>query len=105
MRMLTSSVLAFEAIVLLLAIPVAIVVSGAPPLGIAALSVLAVACALLPALFKQRWFLGAGWAVQVLVVLSGLLVPMMFVLGLVFAALWATATHLGSKPGAAQTSG
>lgn len=36
-----------------------------------------------------------GWAFQIALVLSGFFVPMMFVLGVVFAALWWASVHYG----------
>ncbi|WP_406395340.1 DUF4233 domain-containing protein [Streptomyces sp. NBC_00887] len=38
-----------------------------------------------------------GWALQVVLVLSGFVVPMMFILGLVFGALWWASVHYGRK--------
>jgi len=38
-----------------------------------------------------------GWALQVLLVLSGFFVPMMFVLGLIFGALWWASVHYGRR--------
>ncbi len=103
MRVLTSSVLIMEAIVLLLAIPVA-VVAGDQPASVGWLfAALALTCALLPGMFSRPFFVPAGWVVQALVVSSGFLIGwMMFVLGAVFAALWWTALHLGRKAEAAQ---
>ena len=39
----------------------------------------------------------SGWAVQVVSVALGFVVPMMFVLGAVFGALWAAAYYLGAR--------
>ncbi|WP_405390848.1 DUF4233 domain-containing protein [Streptomyces sp. NBC_01102] len=36
-----------------------------------------------------------GWAFQIALVLSGFFVPMMFILGVVFAALWWASVHYG----------
>lgn len=105
MRMLTSAVLIFEAIVVLLAIPVAVVTGGVPAGAAWALGALAVACAVLPAAFGRSWFIWVGWLLQGLLIATGALVPMMFILGIVFAGLWVAAIHLGSKPGATRTSG
>jgi hypothetical protein len=58
---------------------------------------LAVACVLAAGLLGRPWGYLAGSALQVLVVAAGFLVPAMFVLGLVFAALWFLALHLGRK--------
>ncbi|MFI2782867.1 DUF4233 domain-containing protein [Streptomyces sp. ALB3] len=38
-----------------------------------------------------------GWAFQVLLVLSGFFVPMMFVLGVIFGALWWASVHYGRR--------
>ncbi|MFF4014306.1 DUF4233 domain-containing protein [Streptomyces sp. NPDC001843] len=38
-----------------------------------------------------------GWALQIALVASGFYVPMMFILGVVFAALWWASVHFGRK--------
>ncbi|MET9589734.1 DUF4233 domain-containing protein [Streptomyces sp. NPDC006516] len=38
-----------------------------------------------------------GWALQVLLVLSGFFVPMMYILGVIFGALWWASVHYGRK--------
>ncbi|MFD7746094.1 DUF4233 domain-containing protein [Streptomyces sp. NPDC059698] len=38
-----------------------------------------------------------GWALQIALVLSGFVVPVMFVLGLAFGALWWASIHYGRK--------
>ncbi|MFE4689273.1 DUF4233 domain-containing protein [Streptomyces sp. NPDC056749] len=38
-----------------------------------------------------------GWGLQILLVLSGFFVPMMFILGVVFAALWWASVHYGRR--------
>jgi hypothetical protein len=58
---------------------------------------LAVACVLAAGLLGRPWGYLAGSVLQVLVVAAGFLVPAMFALGLVFAALWFLALHLGRK--------
>ena len=57
----------------------------------------AVLCLLLAGLLRHRWAYAAGSGLQVAIVASGVVVPAMFVLGLVFAALWFLAMHLGRK--------
>jgi hypothetical protein len=57
----------------------------------------AVLCLVLAGLLRHRWAYRAGSALQVAVVGSGVVVPAMFFLGLVFAALWFLAMHLGRK--------
>lgn len=97
MRVLTSSVLVMEAIVLLLAIPVAVVAGGQPAAAGWLLAGLALACALLPGLVNRPYYVAVGWALQLAVLASGVLAPMMFILGAVFTALWWTAVRLGRK--------
>lgn len=98
MRTLGASVLAFEAVVIALAIPVAVTtqdVSGTAA-GVAG-GGLALACLIVAALLRYRWAYAVGWVVQVLAVVSGFVVPAMFFLGAVFAVLWAVALRLGSR--------
>jgi hypothetical protein len=45
----------------------------------------------------QGWALAAGSVLQVAVIAAGLVVPAMFVLGTIFAALWAVAIWLGLR--------
>jgi hypothetical protein len=106
MRVLTSSVLIMEAIVLLLAIPVAVMVGDQPGWIGGLFAALALACALLPAMFRRPFFVPAGWALQGLVLASGVLIGwIMVTLGVVFTALWWTALHLGRKAEATQAGG
>jgi hypothetical protein len=58
---------------------------------------LTVACLLLAGMLRSEWAYRAGWVVQAAAIGLGFVVPLMFFLGAVFAALWATADHLGRK--------
>ena len=102
MRTLCSAVLMLQAIVLGLAIPVALTVSdlddAAAAWGGAGLVVL---CVVATGLLGRPIGLVLGWTVQVLAFLSGIFVPAMFVVGLMFGALWAAAVVLGRKGDAA----
>jgi hypothetical protein len=98
-RVLTSAVLGTEAVTVLLAIPVAVVAGSLPSQVAWVLAGIAVTCAVLPGAHARRWYLLAGWATQVAVIASGVWVPMMYALGLMFAALWWLAIRVGSKPG------
>ena len=60
-------------------------------LGLAAL------CVLAAGLLGRRGGYALGWAVQVVAVALGFVVPAMFFLGIVFAGLWGTAYWLGAK--------
>lgn len=104
MRRLCATVLVMEAIVIGLAIPAAIAVGHANPrLAGGAGGAVAVAAVLLAGLAGrrgppgQRWPFVAGSVLQVVLIASGFLVPVMFFLGVVFAALWATAIWLGYR--------
>jgi len=99
-RVLCSSVLAFEAIVVALAIPVAITTQDvAPAVAGVAGGGLAVVCVVVAGFLRHRWAYVAGSVVQVLAVACGLLAPAMFFLGLVFGGLWVAAIWLGVRYG------
>ncbi|WP_223404478.1 DUF4233 domain-containing protein [Occultella gossypii] len=54
-------------------------------------------CIVAAYLQKYPIALVAGYVVQALLLLSGILVPMMLVIGIVFAAIWVTGVWLGGK--------
>lgn len=97
-RGMCAAVLALEAITLGLTIPVMVSVVDVdlgPALGTGL--GLMVACVLVAGMLRREWAYGAGWALQVAALGLGLVVPMMFFLGAVFALLWGTAYFLGRK--------
>lgn len=99
MKTLCAAVLAFESIILLLAIPVA-VQSGAvsPAVGIGGGVILMLAAIYLSAAQRRHnWALNAGWVMQAILILLGFLVPIMFFLGAVFAILWFYAIRVGRQ--------
>ena len=103
MRSLASIVLGFESLVLALATPVMISVADVRPavalsvcLGLAVLSLVATG------LLRNRVGYALGWVVQVGAVGLGFVVPVMFVLGLAFAAFWIAAIVLGRRIDAAK---
>lgn len=97
MRVLTSSILIAEAIVLGLLIPVTQVVGGYPPVVGWLIGALALTCLVLPGRYGRAYYLPLGTAIQVAAIALGVLEPMMAVLGGIFAALWWTAIRLGRK--------
>jgi len=103
MRVLTSSVLVMEAIMLGLAIPVVVVAGGQPAAVGWLIGALAMACLLLPGAFARPFFVPAGWTLQAAVIACGIVEPMLFALGAIFAALWWAALHLGRKVERAQS--
>jgi Protein of unknown function (DUF4233) len=101
LRQLCGTVLAMEAIIIGLAIPVAIVlehrshsVAGGVGGGLAV-------CALLLSGLVGRpgkaWALVAGSVLQVLIIAAGVVVPAMYILGVIFAALWVTGIWLAHR--------
>lgn len=96
MRRLCAVVLALQAVVTALSIPVAISVSHADGTTAGVVGgVLAVAGLVVAGLLRFRWAYVAGSVLQILVIATGFVVTTMFVLGIIFAALWATAIWLG----------
>jgi hypothetical protein len=101
MRQLCGTVLAMEAIIIGLAIPVAIVLEHLDR-GVAAGvgGGLAVCAALLSGLVGRRgmgWALWAGTALQALIIAGGVVIPAMYILGAIFAALWITGIWLARR--------
>ena len=101
MRRLCVTVLVFEAVVIGLAIPVAITIAHARPAQAgAAGGVLAAAALVLAGLVGrpgQGWALVAGTVLQAAVIATGIVVPVMYGLGVIFGALWLTAIWLGHR--------
>jgi hypothetical protein len=58
---------------------------------------MALACVLLAGMLRSEWAYGIGWAIQVAAIGLGFVVPMMFLLGSIFALLWGAAYFLGRK--------
>jgi hypothetical protein len=103
-RRLCATVLIMEVVVIWLAIPVALAVDHASPrrAGVAgvALAVAAITLAVL-ARWRLRWTLIGGSVLQVLVIAAGAIVPVMYFLGAIFAALWVIGIELGRRYDAA----
>lgn len=95
---LGSIVLGFEIVVVFLGSLVVFGLHALPPVpaiggGIALIVLMIVAVLLLR--FRVGYWL--GWLVQLVVVLSGFLVGMLFIVGAIFAAIWAYATVAGAR--------
>ena len=97
MRPLLAALLVFEAVVVALAIPVAVLAVGRDASSAWVLGALAVLLVLAAGLVRRPHGVAVGWAMQVLVLLAGLLVPALAVLGLVFLAVWVVAIVYGAK--------
>jgi hypothetical protein len=99
-RRLCTTVLVMEVVVIWLAIPVALAVDHARPqrVGVAGV-VLAVAALVLAALARRRlrWVIVGGSVLQALVIAAGVIVPVMYFLGAIFAAFWIIGLRLGHR--------
>jgi len=97
-RGMAAAVLSLEAITLGLTTPVMITIADVPAGTAVAVGLgLAVVCLLLAGMLRAEWAYVAGYLVQVAAIALGFVVPVMFGLGLVFAALWTGADLLGRK--------
>lgn len=97
-RSMAATILALEAIVLGLTTPVMISVASVPVVTALVIGLgLTVACVVVAGMLRHSWSYAVGWAIQVAAVALGVVVPVMFVLGAVFLALWAGAVLLGAK--------
>ena len=97
-RGMCAAVLSLEAITLGLTTPVMISVAGVDTstalwVGLG----LTVACLLLAGMLRAEWAYGAGWVIQGAAIGLGFVIPLMFVLGAIFALLWGSAYFLGLK--------
>jgi hypothetical protein len=99
-RRLCTTVLVMEMVVIWLAIPVALAVDHARPqrVGVAGV-VLAVAAIVLAVLARRRlrWAIVGGSVLQALVIAAGVIVPVMYFLGAIFAAFWIIGLRLGHR--------
>ena len=97
-RTLCASVLVGEAFVIFFALLVAKDLSDVPGRALLAVGVPAVlGCVLLAGLLRFRWAYAVGTALQLLLVLSGLVVPTMFLVGAIFAGLWFLSLYLAVR--------
>jgi hypothetical protein len=99
LRRLLSSVLVFEAIFLVLAIPVAVTIEHlhhGVAFGVG--GGLALVAVLLAGLIgRYRWALAAGTVLQFVIIAAGIEIPALYALGVIFCALWFTGIYLADK--------
>lgn len=97
-RGMCAAVLCLEGITIGLTTPVMITIADVAVGTALVVGVgLAVACLLLAGMLRAPWAYAAGYVIQVAAIGLGFVIPMMFLLGGIFAALWAAADHLGRK--------
>jgi uncharacterized membrane protein YciS (DUF1049 family) len=97
-RSLCAAMLGFQAVVLGLTTPVMISVESVSAGAAVGVGLgLAVACVLVAGMLRRQWAYYLGWLIQVASLALGLVVPIMFLLGAIFASLWAGAFFLGAK--------
>jgi Protein of unknown function (DUF4233) len=97
-RGMCAAILSLEAVVLGLTTPVMINLAHVPWRTALAIGLgLCVACLLLAGMLRSEAAYAVGWLIQIAAVGLGFVVPMMFVLGGIFALLWGTAYFLGRK--------
>jgi hypothetical protein len=99
LRRLLSSVLVFEAILLVLAIPVAVTIEHldhAVAFGVGG-GLAVVAVLLAGVIGRGRWALTVGTVLQFVIIAAGIEVPALYVLGIVFCVLWFGGIYLADK--------
>ena len=93
-----AAILSLEAITLGLTTPVMIAVADVPTVTALVIGLgLMLVCLLLAGMLRAEWAYWLGWGLQLVAIGLGFLVPFMFGLGLIFAALWGAAYFLGLK--------
>jgi len=97
-RSLCAAMLTLQAVVLFLGGVVMIGMTSLPASGALAIGFgLALLCLVAAGLLRHRVGYALGWLVQLVSLGLGLVTPVMFFLGVVFGALWATAYFLGIR--------
>lgn len=97
-RGMCAAVLSLEAITLGLSTPVMITLTDIPTSTALVLGLgLALACLVLAGLLRSELAYAMGWVIQLGAIGLGFVVPMMFLLGAIFALLWGMAVFLGRK--------
>jgi hypothetical protein len=93
-----AAILSLEAVTLGLTTPVMINLADVPWRTACGVGLgLCLACLVLAGLLRSEIAYAVGWAIQVAAMGLGLVVPMMFLLGAIFALLWGAAYFLGRK--------
>jgi hypothetical protein len=97
-RGMCAAVLSLEAVTLGLTTPVMIAVVDVEVWKALATGLgLALGCLLVAGMLRGEWAYLLGWLIQLGAIGLGLVIPLMFFLGALFALLWGTAYFLGRK--------
>lgn len=97
-RGMCAAVLSLEGITIGLTTPVMISIADVDTSTALAVGLgLRAACLVVAGLLRGEWAYWLGWALQLAAIGLGFVVTIMFVLGPIFALLWATAYFLGRK--------
>ena len=97
-RLLARATVSMEALLIVFAVLVAKDLSGLAPGAVIGFGVvLAAVCLLVAGALPSRWGYLAGSVLQLGLVAAGLVVPVMWFLGPVFAGLWIAALYFGAK--------
>jgi hypothetical protein len=97
---LTATVLVLEAVVIALTIVPAVKLGHIAPGTAALVAGIAVLAAIVFAALARRYLaatLAGGSVLQALVITSGIVLPVMYILGAIFAVLWVTGIWLGHR--------
>ncbi|AWB86654.1 DUF4233 domain-containing protein [Mycetocola zhujimingii] len=95
---LASIVLGFELIVMFLAALVAFGLKVLPaPVALGGGAAICVAILVALAGLRYRWGIIAGWVLQGVIVATGILVPIMFIIGALFAGMWVYSMVAGGR--------
>jgi hypothetical protein len=95
---LGSIVLGFELVIVFLGALVLFGLKALPaPVALTGGAIVVVAMGLTIPLLRYRWAVGIGWALQLVVIAAGFLVPAFFIVGAIFTALWAYCMVTGAR--------
>jgi hypothetical protein len=97
MKIVLPAILLLEAVVVALAVPVALAVDDRGATAAIVLGALAILLALGSGAVRRPRGVAVGWVLQILVVLTGFVVPAMAALGLVFLGVWVVGVIYGAK--------
>jgi hypothetical protein len=97
-RSLGSIVLGFESVVMFLAALVAFGLKALPALpALGGGALLCIALVAGAGLLRFRWGYAFGWVLQVAIIASALLVPVMWIVGVLFVGLWTYCMVVGAR--------